>query len=193
MTAVDELWFLADRAAQQAEQTYHTLSSRYDSFILAERTDRVSRPRFRTLADRIVNCGAPYGAHTIVYNRIDGGSVLLVYHDRVDKWVLPGGEIDDGETYREAAVRELHEEAGIDATYEGLTMLTRVTITTRSYQTWGVLPVFAAQTDCVETTVSDPDNEITAAKWFSFSSLPEETRDRSALKEWWDGQKETAE
>jgi 8-oxo-dGTP pyrophosphatase MutT (NUDIX family) len=41
-----------------------------------------------------------------------GAGVLLV-HSRVRRvWELPGGLIDTGETPRQAAVRELHEESG---------------------------------------------------------------------------------
>ncbi|WP_232304079.1 NUDIX hydrolase [Pseudofrankia sp. DC12] len=42
----------------------------------------------------------------------DDGRLLLVFDRRRQCWELPGGMIDPGETPREAAVRELREEAG---------------------------------------------------------------------------------
>lgn len=180
---LDDLWFLADRAGQQAEQAYHRLRERYDPLEL-ERVDRVSRGRFRTLAERIDRWGAPYGAHTVVHR--DGAELLLVRHDAVGKWVLPGGAPDGGESFREAARRELSEEAGVEAAYDGLAMVTRVEVRHGSYATWGVLPVFEGRAESTEPEVSDPDGEISAARWFPFDALPEDTRDRADLLAWHD-------
>jgi tRNA threonylcarbamoyladenosine biosynthesis protein TsaE len=43
------------------------------------------------------------------------GRVLLVHDAWRREWELPGGTIEDGETAREAAVREFHEETGMSA------------------------------------------------------------------------------
>jgi 8-oxo-dGTP diphosphatase len=180
VTAVDGLWFLADQAEQRAERAYHRVLESYDADCL-ERTYRkhVSRDRFRTLADRIRQNGTPYGAHTLVHR--ETGELLLVRHEGVGLWVLPGGGIDGAETFRETAERELEEEAGIEAAYRGLAMLNRVEISCRGHSTWGVLPVFHAIAKTTAPTVSDPDEEISAARWFDPSRLPEDTRDRDDL------------
>ncbi|MFQ3320018.1 MAG: 8-oxo-dGTP diphosphatase [Natronomonas sp.] len=177
MTTVDGLWYLADEAARQATQAYHRTADAYDDdHIEHTYRKRVSRGRFRTLANRIQDSGAPYGAHTLVYR--DCGELLLVRHEGVDLWVLPGGGVDGFESFREAAERELEEEAGVDVTYEGLAMLNRVEISCSGCEMWGVLPVFCARAESTETTISDPDGEISAARWYAPDAVPEDTRDR---------------
>jgi len=181
MTTVDDLWYLADEASQQAEQTYHRLSTEHEGVLEFETTKRVSRDRFRTVARRIRDNGAPYGAHTLAYR--ERGSLLLVRQEALGLWVLPGGETDGGESFRAAAERELREEGGIEATYRGLGMLGRVTFHAGGHSTWGVLPLFEARGQGAPT-VSDPDGEITDAAWFR--ELPRDTRDREELRRWRD-------
>lgn len=180
MTTVDELWYLADEAAQQAEQTYHRLSEAHEDYLEFETRKHVSRRRFRTVSERIRDNGAPYGAHTLAYR--DGGDLALVRHEGVGLWVLPGGESDGGEGFRAAAQRELAEEAGIEADYDGLGMLGRVEFQTGEHSTWGVLPIFEAEAAGTNLRVEDPDEEISDAQWFD--ELPEDTRDRQELIAW---------
>lgn len=182
MTSLDDLWFLSDEADQRAEQAYHRLFDGREGCLEFTDTHRVSRNRFRTLARRIRETGTPYGVHTAVHRPT--GEVLLVRHEGVDLWVLPGGQPEAGESFREAAERELSEEAGIAVVYRGLAMVTRVEIRCGEYDTWGVIPVFAARAETVETEIADPDDEISAARWFD--TIPEDTRDREELVAWRD-------
>lgn len=180
VTNVDGLWYLAEEAERRAERAYHRVVDAYGEDCL-QRTyqKRVHRDRFRTLADRIRHSGTPYGAHTLVSR--DSGELLLVRHEGVDLWVLPGGGVDGSESFRETAKRELEEEAGIEADYRGLAMLNRVEISCRGCDTWGLLPVFRASARTTEPTVADPDEEISAARWFAPGQMPEDTRDRDDL------------
>lgn len=180
MARVDDLWYLATQASQQAEQAYHRIQESYVDFLEVTRTKTVSRRRFRTLAQRVNDTGAPYGAHTIVYR--PSGDLLLVRHEGVDMWVLPGGEVQGGESFREAAERELHEEAGVEVNYDGLGMVTRMEIRCGEHSTWGVMPVFTASAETTTPQVADPDEEISEARWFD--DLPEDTRDREDLLTW---------
>jgi 8-oxo-dGTP diphosphatase len=41
------------------------------------------------------------------------GKVLLVHRPEYDDWTIPKGKLDPGETWEEAAVRELEEETGL--------------------------------------------------------------------------------
>ncbi|USZ68028.1 NUDIX domain-containing protein [Halorussus salilacus] len=181
MTTVDDLWYLATRAEQRAERAYHRLTDSHDDFLERTHRRRVSRRRFRTLAERIRQTGSPYGAHSVVYR--PSGELLLVWHAGVEMWVVPGGGVHEGESFREAAERELAEEAGVEAAFEGLAMPIRVAIECDDYSTWGVLPLFAARAETTATpTVADPDGEVTDARWFD--ELPENTRDREDLLAW---------
>lgn len=45
--------------------------------------------------------------------------ILLVKHGDYDKWLQPGGHIEDDETPEEAAVREVYEETGLKITLIG--------------------------------------------------------------------------
>lgn len=176
----DTLEFRSQEATNRAEEAYHDLRSQYEDFLEFERHRTVGKPRFKTLIDRITENGAPYGAHTIVYR--EDGQLLLVRHEHVDQWVLPGGMTAGDETFRDAAIREVGEEAGVSVGFDGLAFITRVQITSGSHSTVGVVPVFAAMAETLEPSVDDPDGEISAASWFE--TLPDDTRDRSDLEAW---------
>ena len=52
-------------------------------------------------------CAAAY-----IINPIDK-KILLAYHSKFNRWVQPGGHIEDGEVPEETAVREVYEETGV--------------------------------------------------------------------------------
>ena len=41
------------------------------------------------------------------------GQVLLVHRPRYDDWTLPKGKLDAGESFEDAALREVEEETGL--------------------------------------------------------------------------------
>jgi len=90
--------------------------------------------------------------------------------------------VDGDESFRAAARRELMEEAGVDAAFEGLALLGRVEFRCEDHHTWGVLPIYQARAETTDLTVDDPDGEITDARWFD--ELPEDARDRDQLRRW---------
>ena len=64
---------------------------------------------------------SPPGSVTRVSARIDAaggvvvrdGRVLLVHRPRYDDWTFPKGKLDPGESFEDAAVREVEEETGV--------------------------------------------------------------------------------
>ena len=55
-----------------------------------------------------------WAAGGIVIRRLGGAEQILVVHrPRYDDWSLPKGKLDEGETLRDAALREVLEETGL--------------------------------------------------------------------------------
>jgi 8-oxo-dGTP diphosphatase len=46
--------------------------------------------------------------------RNERGEMLFIDHQDYGGWTTPGGRVDDGESFRDGAVRECHEESGVE-------------------------------------------------------------------------------
>lgn len=97
------------------------------------------------------------------------GDVLLVrpYIGRQD-WALPGGGVKRGESYEQAVVREVHEEAGITINSE-LHYLGRAL----SYESFYPFPVRVYQAVATNESIQC-NSEIIEAQWLSARELPGE-------------------
>jgi 8-oxo-dGTP diphosphatase len=45
----------------------------------------------------------------------DDGRIAIVHRPRYDDWSLPKGKLEEGESWEQAALREVHEETGVRA------------------------------------------------------------------------------
>lgn len=85
-----------------------------------DRDERVSIDRFLAEFDRLVD---PLD-HSLDPVHVTGSAivigprgVVLLRHKRLGLWLQPGGHIDPDESPWEAALREAHEETGLDVVY----------------------------------------------------------------------------
>lgn len=99
---------------------------------------------------------------------IEAGRALLTRRTDFHVWCLPGGYIDPGETPAQAAIRETHEEIGVEVALRGL-----VGVYSRPNWTHGdyLALVFAAQ--IVNGTLSADPAEVARIAFFPANDLPE--------------------
>jgi 8-oxo-dGTP pyrophosphatase MutT (NUDIX family) len=119
--------------------------------------------------------GMTLGARVIVIDKSD--RVLLVKQTYAKGWILPGGGVERGETLDFAALRELREEAGIQAT--GQLQLLGI------YSNHRVFPgdhVACFTLREFEQLPWQPDAEIEGAAFFELHALPNEINEGSRLR-----------
>jgi 8-oxo-dGTP diphosphatase len=97
--------------------------------------------------------------------RPDGGASVLLQHrapwsHQGGTWSLPGGARDSHETVEEAAVREAHEEAGLNA--DQLVVRASVVTATANGAHWTYTTVIA---DAPEPLATVPNRESSELRW----------------------------
>lgn len=94
----------------------------------------------------------------------DDRRLLLVFNRHRQCWELPGGMIDPGETPRQAAVRELHEETGIHL--EALTFVGYARFKLGPEQRTEYAALYTAAATPNNDAPFTPTDEITATHWW---------------------------
>lgn len=165
---MDELDRLADR----------------DDVVRSEQTISLDAEAFETVRE---NAEAGFDCWVGTLVRDGDGRIALVRNRWSDGWVLPGGDVERGESLREATVREVREETGLDATVERPLEVVEQTFAADSpagpdsSAVSGHFVVFEAQSD--DASLGDDlgrdDGEIADAAWFE--SVPEECEHAALL------------
>lgn len=118
----------------------------------------------------------PEGAESAAYVLValwHRGRLLLVRVRERDCWELPGGKVDPGETPREAAVREVHEESGQRVGADALRFAGYATTAIGARQRVLRGAVFTAEVDRAE--LFEPNEEIAGICWVSAGEEPPST------------------
>ncbi len=100
-------------------------------------------------------------AGAVAYRRGQKGTrILLVHRPKYDDWSLPKGHLEEGESYEDAAVRELDEEAGVSGELGALvgTIGYRVHRRPKAVRYWLVE---------AESTRFRPNSEVDEVAWVS--------------------------
>jgi ADP-ribose pyrophosphatase YjhB (NUDIX family) len=113
--------------------------------------------------------GMTLGTRTVVL-RDEDREVLLLRHGYAPGWLLPGGGVERGESLVEAALRELREEAAIEAEEEPL--LHGLFLNDRNFRGDHVACFVLRR---FREGVFRPGLEVREARFFPVSSLPQST------------------
>jgi 8-oxo-dGTP diphosphatase len=96
------------------------------------------------------------------------GQVAVVHRDRYDDWSLPKGKLDHGESFEEAALREVEEETG-------LTCRVLTTLGDTSYRDRKDRPKLVRYFEMEPTSGEfTPNDEVDELRWLS----PEEAQEQ---------------
>ena len=124
------------------------------------------------------------------------GKVLLQRRSDTGEWCVPGGALEPGETYIEAATRELSEEVGIKVSDLKLFGLYSGADREIHYPNGDVVyslsVIFITRSFTGE--ISDSDSEVLEHRFFDKDSIPKELfyPDARPILDWAKGEKEIA-
>lgn len=103
--------------------------------------------------------------------------VLLVYDEIDGCWMVPGGTVQPGESLREAVIREVHEETGVEIDPIRPEFVRDLEFHHRDRQTAFTFVMYSASAPSVEPRItSKAEDELVDVDWFE--ELPPDTEER---------------
>lgn len=103
-----------------------------------------------------------FSAGGIVFNNKE--QVLLTKHSQNKHWGFPKGWIDKGETSKDAALREVREEGGVEAEILDKVGESRYVYTLHGERIFKVVTIFLMK--YISGDPKDHDSEVEEAGWF---------------------------
>ncbi len=150
------------RSRDRANGVLVRLAARYGEFRVREEVWQSTQAAYDRLAERF-EANANGGAGIWVRDATD--AVLLVRHDGAETWSEPSGKRERGETFPEAARREVREETGIETTITGVLEAKLIT-----HDAWNrpplVSPIVLFTGEPVAGDIDPRDGEIAEARWW---------------------------
>lgn len=104
-----------------------------------------------------------FSAGGIVFNK--EGRVLITQHSQNNHWGFPKGHIEKGQTSKEAAIREVREEGGIEAEIIEKIGENKYFYTFDGKKRFKVVVLFLMK--YLSGDIADHDFEVSEAKWVS--------------------------
>ena len=123
-----------------------------------------------------------FSAGGIVFN--SKGQVLVTQHSQNKHWSFPKGLIDPGQTTKEAALREVKEEGGIEAEIIDKVGDSKYVYTFNNEKIFKVVTYFLMK--YVYGDIKDHDSEVSDIGWYEVEDALKQlsfSRDRELLKE----------
>ncbi|RWZ75240.1 NUDIX hydrolase [Streptomyces albidoflavus] len=167
--------------AGQADDTRVAAAAVYARLAAATQTAEQAEAEREAQADADPEPEAIRLTTDVVVTTTDG-QVLLIergWDPHKGSWALPGGHVDQGETSRAAAVRELAEEAGVYAHEEELVQLGVWDRPDRDPR--GRYVTVAYHLTVLPGTAIEPGDDATRAEWWPLADLPQLAFDHAEI------------
>lgn len=103
-----------------------------------------------------------FSAGGIVFN--NNGQVLITQHSQNKHWSFPKGLIDQGQTSKEAAVREVKEEGGVEADIIDKVGYSKYVYTLNGVKIFKVVTYFLMK--YISGDIKDHDFEVSDIGWY---------------------------